>query len=141
MPKWLSNILPYISIPVLIAVGTIVYKTGSKDTSVSYQIKDLSGLTQAIKIGFDSIEYKQAILINAVNDLRWNVIIDNQKLNSKLDAIVENVPNNDKLIRQLYEIEKSIKRKNDTIDMLTMKNEALKRDMKINAKRVEEDKW
>ena len=138
MPKWLSNILAYLSIPVLIGVGTIVYKTGSKDTSVSYQIKDLSGLTQAIKIGFDSIEYKQAILINAVNDLRWNVIIDNQKLNSKLDAIVENVPNNDKLIRQLYEIEKSIKRKNDTIDMLTMKNNALKRDMKINAKRVED---
>lgn len=137
MPKWLSNILAYLSIPVLIGVGTIVYKTGSKDTSVSYQIKDLSGLTAAIKIGFDSIEYKQAILINAVNELRWNVIIDNQKLNSKLDAIVENVPNNDKLIRQLYEIEKSIKRKNDTIDVLTMKNEALRKDLKIGAKKLE----
>ena len=139
MPKWLSNILAYLSIPVLIGVGTIVYKTGSKDTSVSYQIKDLSGLT-AIKIkGFDSIEYKQAILINAVNDLRWNVIIDNQKLNSKLDAIVENVPNNDKLIRQLYEIEKSIKEKNDTIDMLTMKNNEFEERFKSrNAKKLED---
>ena len=130
MPKWLiEHISPICQLTGSwnCGVGTIVYKTGSKDTSVSYPDKrTCRGLRAAIKIGFDSIEYKQAILINAVNDLRWNVIIDNQKLNSKLDAIVENVPTTINLFGN-YEIEKSIKRKNDTIDMLTMKKQCFER--------------
>ena len=139
MPKWLSNIFGVLSISIIIGIGTIVYKTGSKDTSVSYQIKDLSGLTVAIKLGFDSISFQQENVINAVKDLQSATT----KMETKLNTIVNNLPNNDELIRQLYEIELGIKRKNDTIDLLTQQNTILREraKYKIGTKKVEEDKW
>ena len=148
MPKWLSNILPYVSIPVIIAVGTIVYKSGQKSEQtvdkndlVLYKVNSLAEMISGIKTKVDSMEVHQSDIKKAIIAMQREVKSGNTKINMKVDCIVENMPNNSNLIRQLYEIERAIERKNDTIDFLTLKNESLKKQYKIGAKKLEEDKW
>lgn len=148
MPKWLSNILPYISIPVLIAVGTIVYKAGAKSEQtvdkndlVLYRVNVLTDIVEDMKQTIDSTAYRQSKIISELSMLRREVLKDRRATEMKLDCIVSNLPNNDKLIRQLYDIERAIERKNDTIDLLTTRNEMLKKQYKIGVKKLEEDRW
>ena len=143
--KWLSNILPYISIPVLIAVGTIVYKAGQKSEQtvdkndlVLYKVTNITELIGKIKTKVDSMEVHQSDIKKAIVIMQKEVKSGNTKINLKVDCIVENMPNNSNLIRQLYDIERAIERKNDTIDFLTLKNESLKKQYKIGAKKLEE---
>ena len=140
---WLK-ILPYISIPMVLAIGAIVYKAGvqsaqevDKSIIVLEKIKDLTELTKTMKTELELMTISHSDIKASLLETRKTLLTENNKINMKVDRIVENIPNNSKLIRQLYDIERAIERKNDTIDMLTQRNEILKNEYKIGAKKTD----
>ena len=124
------------SIGAIVTLGTILYNTGSRNTGVTYQLAQLSTLTNEIKCSVEGLSTSHNEVRDAVIELQTTTVVSNEKLNTKLNTIVINMPNNSDLIKQLYEIELAINRKNDTINMLTMKNQMLRKGLKINIEKV-----
>lgn len=119
MKSLFLKIWPYLgTLTIVIAVSTVIYNYGYKsergvdnDSLVLYKIEQLTKMTSNMRDNVDTLKESQKDIKKALSDMQQIGIAENIKLNKKIDCIVDNMPDNDQLIRQLYEIEKAIEKK------------------------------